>query len=79
MMTKRVKEILSHYPGENAGVLTNLARMMMSGRLAYGTCKLAIPLLIRVSIMAWGAVSLRQSAGRYDPAYHLQPRARRRM
>ncbi len=32
MMTKRVKEILSHYPGENAGVLSNLARMMMSGR-----------------------------------------------
>ena len=41
MMTKRVKEILSHYPGENAGVLTNLARLMMHGRLA-GTGKFVI-------------------------------------
>ena len=35
MMTKRVKEILSHYAGENPGVLSNLARMMMSGRRRY--------------------------------------------
>ena len=41
MMTKRVKEILSHYPGENAGVLTNLARLLMHGRLG-GTGKLVI-------------------------------------
>ena len=41
MMTKRVKEILGKYAGENAGVLTNLARMMMSGRLA-GTGKFVI-------------------------------------
>ena len=30
-MSERVKEILSWYAGENPGVLTNLARIMMTG------------------------------------------------
>ena len=40
-MTDRVQEILSHYPGENPGVLTNLARMLNHGTLA-GTGKLVV-------------------------------------
>ena len=39
--TDRVKQILSWYNGQNAGVLTNLARLLNHGRLA-GTGKLVI-------------------------------------
>lgn len=40
-MTPRVKEILSYYSSENPGTLTNLARLMMHGRLA-GTGRMVI-------------------------------------
>ncbi|MBK8458503.1 MAG: hypothetical protein IPL47_16450 [Phyllobacteriaceae bacterium] len=40
-VTPRVKEILSWYESENPGVKTNLARLLMHGRLA-GTGKLVI-------------------------------------
>src|SRR6202158_1073248 len=40
-MTKRAREILDFYRSENAGVLTNLARIINHGRLA-GTGKLVI-------------------------------------
>lgn len=40
-VTPKVKEILSWYEGENAGVKGNLARLLMEGRLA-GTGKLVI-------------------------------------
>ena len=40
-MTPRVREILSWYGADNVGVLTNLARMMNTGKLA-GTGKLVI-------------------------------------
>ena len=33
-MTKRAREILDFYRSENAGVLSNLARMINHGRLA---------------------------------------------
>ncbi|MCZ6559019.1 MAG: hypothetical protein O7A69_14785, partial [SAR324 cluster bacterium] len=39
--TSRVKEILDWYKGENAGTLTNLARMLNHGTLA-GTGKMVI-------------------------------------
>ena len=70
MMTKRVKEILSHYPGENAGVLTNLARMMMSGRLA-GTGKLVI-LPVDQGFEHGPGRSFAVNPPAYDPAYHFQ-------
>jgi fructose-bisphosphate aldolase, class I len=70
MMTKRVKEILSHYPGENAGVLTNLARMMMSGRLG-GTGKLVI-LPVDQGFEHGPARSFAVNPPAYDPAYHFQ-------
>jgi len=40
-MTTRVQEILSYYPSDNPGTLTNLARLLMHGRLA-GTGRLVI-------------------------------------
>jgi class I fructose-bisphosphate aldolase len=70
MMTKRVKEILSHYPGENAGVLTSLARLMMHGRLA-GTGKLVI-LPVDQGFEHGPARSFAINPPAYDPAYHFQ-------
>src|ERR1700691_632501 len=70
MMTKRVKEILSHYPGENAGVLTNLARMMMAGRLG-GTGKLVI-LPVDQGFEHGPARSFAVNPAAYDPHYHYQ-------
>ena len=40
-ITKRVKEILSCYEGASPGILTNIARLLMSGRLK-GTGRLVI-------------------------------------
>jgi class I fructose-bisphosphate aldolase len=40
-VTDRVREILSYYPSDNPGTKTNLARLMMHGRLA-GTGRLVI-------------------------------------
>jgi len=70
MMTKRVKEILSHYPGENPGVLTNLARLLMHGRLG-GTGKLVI-LPVDQGFEHGPARSFAINPPAYDPAYHFQ-------
>jgi class I fructose-bisphosphate aldolase len=70
MMTKRVKEILSHYPGENAGVLTNLARMLMAGRLG-GTGKMVI-LPVDQGFEHGPGRSFAVNPPAYDPAYHFQ-------
>ncbi len=40
-VTPRLQEILSYYPSDNPGTLTNLARLFMHGRLA-GTGRLVI-------------------------------------
>src|ERR1022692_3167362 len=70
MMTKRVKEILSHYPGENAGVLTNLARLLRHGKLA-GTGKLVI-LPVDQGFEHGPARSFASNPGGYNPLYHFQ-------
>src|SRR5271167_1369605 len=70
MMTKRVKEILSHYAGENPGVLSNLARMMMSGRLG-GTGKLVI-LPVDQGFEHGPARSFAVNPPAYNPFYHFQ-------
>src|ERR1022692_445042 len=70
MMTKRVKEILSHYPGENAGVLSNLARLLMSGRLG-GTGKLVI-LPVDQGFEHGPARSFAINPPAYDPRYHFR-------
>src|SRR5580658_10281767 len=70
MMTKRVKEILGNYAGENAGVLTNLARMMMSGRLA-GSGKFVI-LPVDQGFEHGPGRSFAINPPAYDPVYHFQ-------
>src|ERR1022692_3789570 len=69
MMTKRVKEILSHYPGENAGVLSNLARLLMSGRLG-GTGRMVI-LPVDQGFEHGPARSFAVNPPAYDPRYHF--------
>src|SRR3977135_676307 len=70
MMTKRVREILSYYDSENAGVRTNLARFLNHGRLA-GTGKLVI-LPVDQGFEHGPARSFAVNPAGYDPSYHFQ-------
>jgi len=69
-MTPRVQEILSHYQGENAGVLTNLARLLGHGRLA-GTGRLVI-LPVDQGVEHGPARSFGMNPAAYDPDYHFR-------
>jgi len=69
-MTPRVREILSWYGSDNPGVLTNLARMMNSGRLK-GTGKLVI-LPVDQGFEHGPARSFAKNPDGYDPAYHFE-------
>lgn len=69
-LTDQVKKILSWYPSENPGVLTNLARMMMTGRLA-GTGKMVI-LPVDQGFEHGPARSFAPNPAGYDPDYHYQ-------
>src|SRR5580698_3904823 len=69
-MTKRVREILSYYDSENAGVRTNLARFLNHGRLA-GTGKLVI-LPVDQGFEHGPARSFAPNPSGYDPDYHIQ-------
>ena len=69
-MTKRAREILDFYRSENAGVLTNLARMMNHGRLA-GTGKFVI-LPVDQGFEHGPARSFAPNPPAYDPRYHFQ-------
>lgn len=66
----RVKQILSWYPSENPGVLTNLARMMNTGYLA-GTGKMVI-LPVDQGFEHGPARSFAPNPAGYDPDYHAQ-------
>src|SRR5215469_5876334 len=68
-MTKRVREILSWYDSENAGVRSNLARMMNHGRLA-GTGKFVI-LPVDQGFEHGPARSFAPNPPAYDPRYHF--------
>jgi fructose-bisphosphate aldolase, class I len=70
MATARVKEILSWYAGENPGVLTNLARIMNTGKLA-GTGRFVI-LPVDQGFEHGPARSFAGNADAYDPRYHFQ-------
>jgi class I fructose-bisphosphate aldolase len=70
MMTKRVREILSYYDSENAGVRTNLARFLNHGRLA-GTGKLVI-LPVDQGFEHGPARSFAMNPPAYSPLYHFQ-------
>jgi class I fructose-bisphosphate aldolase len=65
--TKRVREILSSYKSENAGVLTNLARLLEDGALA-GTGKLLI-LPVNQGFEHGPGRSFGGNPAAYDPPY----------
>jgi class I fructose-bisphosphate aldolase len=69
-MTKRVREILSYYDSENAGVRSNLARMLNHGKLA-GTGKFVI-LPVDQGFEHGPARSFAVNPPAYDPRYHFQ-------
>src|SRR6267142_5902538 len=69
-MTKRVREILGYYDSENAGVRTNLARMLNHGRLA-GTGRFVI-LPVDQGFEHGPARSFAVNPGAYAPTYHFQ-------
>lgn len=68
-MTPRVREILSWYGADNPGVLTNLARIMNTGRLA-GTGKMVI-LPVDQGFEHGPARSFAINPDAYDPTYHF--------
>jgi fructose-bisphosphate aldolase, class I len=68
--TKTVQKILSHYEGETPGVKTNLARMLMEGKLG-GTGKMII-LPVDQGFEHGPARSFGMNTGGYDPHYHYQ-------
>ena len=69
-MTPRVKEILRNYEGNPPGVLTNLARLLMNGRLG-GSGRLVI-LPVDQGFEHGPARSFAPNPLGYDPRYHFQ-------
>jgi len=69
-LTERVKQILSWYPSDNPGTLTNLARLMNHGTLA-GTGKFVI-LPVDQGFEHGPARSFQPNVPGYDPEYHAQ-------
>jgi class I fructose-bisphosphate aldolase len=69
-LTNRVKEILSWYPSDNPGTKTNIARLLMHGRLA-GTGKLVI-LPVDQGFEHGPARSFAPNPEGYDPEYHFR-------
>jgi len=68
--TDRVKQILSWYPSDNPGTLTNLARLLNTGMLA-GTGKMVI-LPVDQGFEHGPARSFAPNPAGYDPDYHIQ-------
>lgn len=68
-MSPRVKEILSWYKSENAGVVANIARIMCSGSLA-GTGRVVI-LPVDQGFEHGPARSFAMNPDAYDPGYHF--------
>ena len=69
-ITPQVKAILSHYESDNPGTKTNLARLLMAGRLG-GTGKLVI-LPVDQGFEHGPARSFSPNPAAYDPHYHFQ-------
>ncbi len=69
-LTRKVKEVLSWYEADNPGTKANLARMMMTGKLA-GTGKLVI-LPVDQGFEHGPARSFAKNPPAYDPHYHFQ-------
>ncbi|MBL9037588.1 MAG: class I fructose-bisphosphate aldolase [Archangium sp.] len=68
--SERVRQILSWYPSESPGLLTNLARLLNTGTLA-GTGKLVI-LPVDQGFEHGPARSFQPNPAGYDPDYHAQ-------
>ncbi|MBF5040852.1 class I fructose-bisphosphate aldolase [Aggregicoccus sp. 17bor-14] len=68
--TDRVKQILSWYPSDNPGTLTNLARLLNTGTLA-GTGKMVI-LPVDQGFEHGPHRSFQPNPAGYDPDYHYQ-------
>jgi len=69
-MTERVDEILSWYESDTPGVIANLRRMLMHGRLG-GTGKMVI-LPVDQGFEHGPARSFAKNSPGYDPHYHYQ-------
>src|SRR5436853_5632808 len=69
-MNDRIREILSWYTSENAGVRTNLARMLNHGRLG-GTGRMVI-LPVDQGFEHGPARSFAVNPPAYDPRYHFR-------
>jgi class I fructose-bisphosphate aldolase len=69
-ITRKVKNILSYYEADNAGVKANLASMLMAGKLG-GTGKMVI-LPVDQGFEHGPARSFAPNPGSYDPLYHFQ-------
>jgi len=69
-ITRRVREILSHYESDNPGTKANLARILMEGKLG-GTGKLVI-LPVDQGFEHGPARSFAPNPPAYDPHYHFQ-------
>jgi class I fructose-bisphosphate aldolase len=69
-MKKKVKEILSYYASENAGVRNNLARILNHGTLK-GTGRMVI-LPVDQGFEHGPARSFAENDAGYDPAYHFE-------
>jgi len=69
-ISRKVKEILSHYESDNPGTKANLARILMQGRLG-GTGKLII-LPVDQGFEHGPARSFSVNPAAYDPHYHFQ-------
>ncbi|MBY0354724.1 MAG: class I fructose-bisphosphate aldolase [Rickettsiales bacterium] len=69
-ISARVKKILSWYEGDNPGTKTNIARMLMHGKLA-GTGKMVI-LPVDQGFEHGPARSFAANPAAYDPHYHYQ-------
>ena len=69
-ITKQVKNILSHYESDCPGTKTNLARILMSGKLG-GTGKMVI-LPVDQGFEHGPARSFAANPDAYDPHYHFQ-------
>ena len=69
-ITAEVKKILSYYESDNPGTKTNLARILMSGKLG-GTGKMVI-LPVDQGFEHGPARSFAINPAAYDPHYHFQ-------
>lgn len=69
-ITPKVKEILSHYESDNAGVKTNLAKILMHGRLG-GTGKLVM-YPVDQGFEHGPVRSFSRNILAYDPDYHFE-------